>query len=173
MSEDHEQDPKVTDRLANLARLWRAGKTAKQGAHLAQAVKAGTLAIKGKVLFWAAVVIGMLLVLLAAVLLIAASVSSGTASASQCAEASTATLAPGGGTVVGATEYGGPGDPTTPTDHSSSGGALEGHMALAELGLPSASDPNPTTRAISAWRWATARRSRFTQRCRSPPTAGP
>ena len=143
MSEDHEQDPRVTDRLANLARLWRAGKTAKQGVHLAQAVKAGTLVIKGKVLFWAAVVIGVLLVLLAAVLLIAASVSGGTASASQCAEASTATLAPGGGTVVGASEYGGPGDPGTPTDHSSSGVALDGHMAFAELGLPSASDPNP------------------------------
>jgi hypothetical protein len=143
MSEDHEQDPKVTDRLANLARLWRAGKTAKQGAHLAQAVKAGTLVIKGKVLFWAAVVIGVLLVLLAAVLLIAASVSGDTASASQCAEASAATLAPSGGTVVGASEYGGPGDPGTPTDHSSSGVALDGHMAFAELGLPSASDPNP------------------------------
>jgi hypothetical protein len=145
VNEDSEQNSKHTDRLANLARLWRAGNTAKQGAQAARALRAGTLLIKGKVLFWVAVVIAALLLLLSVVLLIAASVSSGTASASQCNETGTTatTLAPSRGTVVGASEYGGPGDPTTPTDHSASGVALDSHMAFAELGLPYASDPNP------------------------------
>jgi hypothetical protein len=144
VSEHHEQDPKPPDRLANLARLWRAGKTAKQGAQIARALKAGQLLIKGKVLFWVAVVGAALLALLLATIAIAAFVGGMPTAAAQCPGASGGTtLAPGGGTIVGASEYGGPGDPTTPTDHSSSGVALDGHMAFAELGLPSASDPNP------------------------------
>jgi hypothetical protein len=109
---------------------------------MAQAVKAGTLVIKGKVLFWVAVVVAALVALFVATVAIAAFLG-GMPTAAQCGGASAATLAPAGGTVVGASEYGGPGDSTTPTDHSSSGVALDGHMAFAELGLPSASDPNP------------------------------
>jgi hypothetical protein len=134
--------PPVTNPLANLARLGRTGHAAKQGAQVTRALKAGQLLLKGKLLFWAAVATGVLLALLAAVLLIAASLA-GMPTATQCAAASVATLAPGGGTLVGASEYGGPGDPSTPTDHSASGVALDGHMAFAELGLPSASNPNP------------------------------
>jgi CHAP domain len=144
VSEDHEQDPKATDRLANLVRLWRAGNAARQGLHLAQAVKAGTLLVKGKVLFWITVVAGALLALFLATIAIAAFVGN-MPIPPQCAGtgASAATLAPAGGTIVGASEYGGPGDPGTPSDHSSSGVALDGHIAFAELGLPSAGDPNP------------------------------
>ena len=144
MSEHREQDPKPPDRLANLARLWRAGKTAKQGAQIARALKAGQLLINGKVHFWVAVVGAALLALLLATIAIAAFVGGMPTTATQCpGAAGGTTLAPGGGTIVGASEYGGPGDPTAPTDHSSSGVALDGHMAFAELGLPSAIDPNP------------------------------
>jgi CHAP domain len=142
VSETHEQEPKATDRLANLARLWRASNTAKQGAQVAQALKAGQLLVKGKVLFWIAVVAAALMTLFLTTIAIAA-LMGGMPTAAQCASASAATLAPTGGTVVGASEYGGPGDSKTPTDHSSSGVALDGHMAFAELGLPFASDPNP------------------------------
>ena len=142
MSENHEQEPKATDRLANLARLWRASNTAKQGTQVARALKAGQLLVKGKVLFWIAVVAAALMTLFLTTIAIAA-LMGGMPTATQCASASAATLAPTGGTVVGASEYGGPGDSTTPTDHSSSGVALDGHMAFAELGLPFASDPNP------------------------------
>lgn len=142
MSEDHEQDPKVTDRLANLARLWRAGKSAKQGAQVARALKAGQLLIKGKVLFWVAIVVAALVALFVATMAIAAFMG-GMPTAAQCTGSSVAALAPAGGIVVGASEYGGPGDPTTPTDHSASGVALDGHMAFAELGLPpGASNPD-------------------------------
>lgn len=143
MSEDHEQEPGLTDRLANLARLWRAGNAATQGAQVARALKAGHLLVKGKLLFWVAVVAAALVTLLLTTVAIAAFVGGMPTAAAQCSGAGTATLAPGGGTIVGASEYGGPGDPTTPTDHSSSGVALDGHMAFAELGLPNASDPNP------------------------------
>jgi hypothetical protein len=143
VSEDDQQGSKVTDRLANLARLWRASNTAKQGLQAAQAIRAGTLLVKGKVLFWIAVVVGALLALFLATMAIAAFVGGMPTGGAQCSDTSQATLAPSGGTVVGASEYGGPGDPGTPTDHSSSGVALDGHMAFAELGLPSASDPNP------------------------------
>jgi murein DD-endopeptidase MepM/ murein hydrolase activator NlpD len=44
----------------------------------------------------------------------------------------TATLPAGGGVTVGATEYGGPGDPTTASDRGAYG-PLDGHMAYAEL----------------------------------------
>jgi hypothetical protein len=44
----------------------------------------------------------------------------------------TATMPAGGGITVGATEYGGPGDPTTRSDHGAYG-SLDGHMAYAEL----------------------------------------
>jgi murein DD-endopeptidase MepM/ murein hydrolase activator NlpD len=52
------------------------------------------------------------------------------ATASTCR--GTTTLPPGGGVQVGATQYGGPGDPTTSTDHGAYG-SLDGHMAFAEL----------------------------------------
>jgi len=133
--------PPVADRLENLARLWQAGNAAKQGAQVIRALEAGQLLLKGKLLFWAAVVTSVLLALVATVLLVAASLA-GVPTATQCAGAGVATLAPGGGAVVGASEYGGPGDPTTATDHSASGVALDGHMAFAELGLP-ADDANP------------------------------
>ena len=44
----------------------------------------------------------------------------------------TSTLPASGGVTVGATEYGGPGDPTTAGDHGAYG-SLDGHMAYAEL----------------------------------------
>lgn len=131
----------TTDRLANLARLWRAGNAAKRGAHVAQAVKAGSLLIKGKVLFWIALAVGVLVALFVATMAIAAFLG-GMPTATQCASASAAAQAPSGGAVVGASEYGGPGDPSTPSDHSASGVALTGHMAFAELGLPP-NDSNP------------------------------
>jgi hypothetical protein len=143
MSEDHEQSPKATDRLANLARLWRAGNAAKHGLQAAHAVKAGTMLLKGKVLFWVAIVVGALLALFLATMALAAFVGGMPTGSAQCSPASPSSPATPGGTVVGASEYGGPGDPGTPTDHSSSGVALDGHMAFAELGLPYASDPNP------------------------------
>jgi hypothetical protein len=133
--------PKVTDRLANLARLWRAGNTAKQALGIAQAVKAGTLLIKGKVLFWVAVVVAALLALLVATVAIAAFLG-GMPTATQCGSTSAATLAPAGGAVVGASEYGGPGDKNTNGDQGSFIAHLTGHMAFAELGLSGPSDPS-------------------------------
>ncbi|HEY7891221.1 MAG TPA: N-acetylmuramoyl-L-alanine amidase [Solirubrobacteraceae bacterium] len=53
-----------------------------------------------------------------------------------------ATLAPGGGILVGASEYGGPGDPGTKGDKGSFIAHLTGHIAYAELGLSGPSDPN-------------------------------
>lgn len=52
------------------------------------------------------------------------------------ADAGTASLPPGG-EVVGATQYGGPSDKTTPTDNGAYG-SLDGHYAFAELANDSA-----------------------------------
>ncbi len=142
MSEDPPQNTgpsRVTDRLANLARLWRAGNTAKHALGVAHAVKAGTLLVKGKVRFWVAVVAAVLFALLLATVAIAAFLG-GMPSATQCASASAPTLAPAGGTVVGASEYGGPGDKNTNGDQGSFIAHLTGHMAYAELGLSGPSD---------------------------------
>jgi hypothetical protein len=126
--------PSITDRLASLARLWRAGNAAKRGLQVTQAARAATLLLKGKVLFWVAVVAGVLIALFAATIALAAFMGGDLPAPTGCA--GTGTLAPAGGVIVGASEYGGPGDPSTPGDQSASGIALDGHMAFAELGLP-------------------------------------
>ncbi len=133
-AEPHGTGPGVTDRLASLTRLWRAGNAAKRGLQVTQAARAATLLIKGKVLFWVAVVAGVLIALFAATIALAEFMGGDMPAPTGCA--STPALAPAGGIVVGATEYGGPGDPSTPGDQSASGVALNGHMAFAELGLP-------------------------------------
>lgn len=106
-------------------------------------VQLATNIAKAKVLLWVAGAVAALLALGLLFLLIVG-MTAGVPAQSSClgeGVSATNTLAPGGGIVVGASEYGGPGDPNTHGDKGAFG-ALAGHMAYAELGLSGVSDSN-------------------------------
>jgi CHAP domain len=113
---------------------------------LGKAAKLAGTAVKAKLLLWIAA-IAAVLVLIGLLLLILVGMSTGIsaeglATQSGCpSTASAETLAPGGGVIVGASEYGGPGDPGTPSDEGAFG-LLDGRMAYAELGLSGTEDSN-------------------------------
>jgi beta-N-acetylhexosaminidase len=92
---------------------------------------------KAKILLWAAAAFAVLIAV-GLLFLIVVGMTAGMPTQSDCGASATAaadTLAPGGGIVVGASEYGGPGDPTTSGDKGAYIAHLTGHMAYAELGL--------------------------------------
>lgn len=123
----------VRSALNKLRLPLRVGKGVQLAANLA----------KAKVLVWVAGAVAALLALGLLFLLIVG-MTAGIPAQSSClgeGVSAASTLAPGGGIVVGASEYGGPGDPTTIGDKGAFG-SLEGHMAFAELGLSGASDSN-------------------------------
>lgn len=100
--------------------------------------------VKAKLLAWAAVGVAAVVLLFLLFLLVIgmSGASAGAALHVVCeGESTAATLAPGGGILVGASEYGGPGDPSTPGDKGAFG-ALDGQTAYAELGLSGPGDSN-------------------------------
>ena len=100
-------------------------------------------AAKAKVFVWIAVAV-LVLMAIGLLFLMAVGMTAGMPTQTGCGgggSAATDLLAPGGGIVVGASEYGGPGDPGTPGDKGAFG-SLEGHMAYAELGLSGVRDNN-------------------------------
>lgn len=114
---------------------------------LGKAARLAGTAVKAKLLLWLGA-LAAVLVLIGLLFLIIVGMSSGISSEGVAAQsgcepaASSETLAPGGGIVVGASEYGGPGDPNTSGESGSFSPHLTGHMAFAELGLWSATDPD-------------------------------
>jgi hypothetical protein len=100
--------------------------------------------VKAKVLLWAAAGLAaaiLLFLLLLLVIGMSGASAGGTLHVVCEGESTAVTLAPGGGILVGASEYGGPGDPTTSGDKGAFG-SLDGQMAYAELGLSGAGDSN-------------------------------
>jgi beta-N-acetylhexosaminidase len=108
----------------------RVGKGVQLAAHVA----------KAKIYLWIAAGV-LALFALGLLFLIVVGMSQGLPSQAGCTGGSLSsgadTLAPGGGILVGASEYGGPGDPGTSGDKGAFISHLTGHMAYAELGLSS------------------------------------
>jgi N-acetylmuramoyl-L-alanine amidase len=135
-------------RLSSLLSKLPAALRAGRGLGLGRGAALGARLLKVKALIASAPVLAVVLgVILLTLLIMIASILGGMAAnmsaAANCDEPAAAqTLPPGSGVVVGASEYGGPRDPTTHGD-SGSFGHLNGHMAFAELGLSGRGDGNP------------------------------
>lgn len=110
---------------------------------LGKGAKLVATAAKAKVFVWIAVAV-VVLMAIGLLFLMAVGMTAGMPAQTNCSGGGSAEsdlLAPGVGIVVGASEYGGPGDPGTPSDKGAFG-SLDGHMAYAELGLSGVSDSN-------------------------------